>query len=246
MNESTQFASRGDVRALTFDVFGTVVDWRGSIARLGATFGAKYGVSTDWAAFADAWRARYQPSLETVRSGAREWTNLDALHRESLDAIAPEFGLSQLPSSALDDLNLVWHRLDPWPDAVAGLARLRSRFTITTLSNGNVALLVNMAKRVGLGWDCILGAEVVRAYKPLPAAYLGSVRLLGLEPEQCLMVAAHNADLVAAASCGLRTAFVVRPTEHGSDQTSDIVADTSVDVAVSDFHELADVLDCDE
>lgn len=220
------------------------MDWRGSVARQGAAFGARHGVSADWEVFADAWRARYQPAMETVRSGAREWVNLDVLHRESLAAIAPEFGLSALPPSALDDLNLAWHRLDPWPDAVSGLTRLRSRFTVATLSNGGVALLVNMAKRAGIVWDRILGAEVVRAYKPLPGAYLGAARLLGLAPGQCLMVAAHNSDLVAAAACGFRTAFVTRPIEYGPNQTSDLAPGEGVDISVCDFHELADALGC--
>jgi 2-haloacid dehalogenase len=203
------------VKALTFDVFGTVVDWRSSIIREGEAFGRARGLRVDWARFADAWRGLYQPAMDEVRGGRRPWTKLDDLHRESLVKLLGEFKIAGLADAEIDDLNRAWHRLDPWPDAVAGLTRLKTRYILATLSNGNVALMVNMAKRAGLPWDTILCAEVTGAYKPQPKAYLRSAELLGLEPSACLMVAAHPGDLKAAAGCGLRTAYVPRPLEHG-------------------------------
>ena len=232
------------VKALTFDVFGTVVDWRGSIIRELGTWGQNKGLSTDWAAFADAWRALYQPTMERVRSGELLWTKLDVLHRMNLDQLLERFGLTGLSAAELDQINRVWHRLDPWPDAVAGLSRLKSRYIIAPLSNGNVALIVNMAKRAGLPWDLVLGAEVARHYKPQPEAYLNAVDLLGLAPEQVMMVAAHNSDLVAAAGCGLRTAFVARPTEYGPGQQVDLQAEHAFDLVATDFLQLADQLGC--
>jgi 2-haloacid dehalogenase len=177
--------------------------------------------------------------MEVVRSGKRPWTILDALHRESLDAILPEFGLEGLDEEERSDLARAWHRLDPWPDTVEGLARLKERFIISPLSNGNVALLVNMAKRAGIPWDLILSAETSRAYKPLPAAYLNAASMLGLEPGEVMMVAAHNNDLAAAQSCGLRTAFVPRPNEHGPKQQSDLAPTGDWDVVARSFVELA-------
>ena len=231
---------RTDVRALLFDVFGTCVDWRGSIIREGEHLSRTRALDVDWAAFADAWRAMYQPSMELVRSGSRPWTILDVLHRESLDELLTQYGLENFEESCVDHLNRVWHRLDPWPDTVAGLCALKERYVIAPLSNGNVALLVNMAKRSGLPWDVILGAEVARHYKPQPEAYLAAARLLALEPGQCMMVAAHNSDLFAARECGFKTAFVRRPTEHGSGQTIDLRAESDWDVVVSGFTELAE------
>jgi 2-haloacid dehalogenase len=232
------------VKALTFDVFGTVVDWRGSIVREGEAFGRGRGLTVDWARFADAWRGLYQPQLDSVRTGAVPWTRLDDLHRKSLDRLVVEFGIRGLSETDLDHLNRVWHRLDPWPEVVAGLTRLRRRFVLATLSNGNVALIVNMAKRAGLPWDAVLGAEVARHYKPQPEAYLITADLLGLRPEQCLMVAAHNGDLAAASRVGLRTAFVPRPTEHGPGQTRDVTPQQAWDVVAKDFLDLADQLGC--
>lgn len=232
------------VKALTFDVFGTVVDWRSSIAREAKAALAPKGHDLDWHGFADAWRARYQPAMQQVRSGARPFTKLDILHRENLDAVLAEFGVAGLSAAELDDLNRAWHRLDPWPDAVAGLRRLKTKYVLATQSNGNVALMVNMAKRADLPWDVILGAEVCRAYKPMPEAYERAADLLGLAPEECMMTAAHNDDLKAAAACGFRTAFVPRPTEYGPDQTKDLKADPSIDVAGSSFIDLADKLGC--
>lgn len=232
------------VRALCFDVFGTVVDWRGSVAREAAAFFGERGVTRDWHAFADAWRARYQPAMEAVRSGQRPWVRLDDLHRENLVAVLDDLGLGGLDDADLDHLNRAWHRLDPWPDAVAGLTRLKARYILATLSNGNVALMVNLAKRAGLPWDVILGAEVAGAYKPLPEAYLRSAALLDLQPGACMMVAAHNGDLVAASACGLRTAFVARPHEHGPGQTGDLRPEHAFDVVADSFVDLADRLGC--
>jgi len=216
------------VRALLFDVFGTCVDWRTSVAREAAALGLP-GEQV-----ADAWRARYQPQLETVRRGEREWVVLDVLHREALDDVLAELGL-ELPDAARDALTLAWHRLDPWPDVVEGLTRLKRRFIVAPCSNGHIAQSVNLARHAGLPWDAILGAEIARAYKPDPRVYLASVAALGLEPGEAMMVDAHNGDLVAAAECGLRTAFVARPREHGPGQRSDLRADAPVDVEADDL-----------
>jgi 2-haloacid dehalogenase len=232
------------IQALTFDVFGTVVDWRSSLIREVDTLLRPRGIDVDAARFADAWRGLYQPSMERVRAGQRPWTRLDDLHRESLDKLLADFGVAGLSPAEVDHLNRAWHRLDPWPDAVPGLLRLRRRFVLATLSNGNVALLVNMARRAGLPWDAILGAEVARRYKPQPEAYLVTADLLGLRPEQCLMVAAHNADLAAAGALGYRTGFVPRPTEHGPGQTRDVRAERDWDVVAADFVDLARCLGC--
>jgi 2-haloacid dehalogenase len=228
-----------------FDVFGTVVDWRGSLIREGEAFGRAHGLTVDWARFADAWRGLYQPAMEEVRSGRRPWVKLDDLHRESLVRLLGEFKISDVTDPEIDELNRAWHRLDPWPDAVPGLARLKSRYVLATLSNGNVALMVNMAKRAGLPWDTILGAEVAGAYKPQARAYLRSAELLGLAPAECLMVAAHPNDLRAAAGCGLRTAFVPRPLEHGPGKPGPAApAAGEFDVVARDFVDLADQLGC--
>jgi 2-haloacid dehalogenase len=227
------------VKAVLFDVFGTCVDWRSGVARDVALAAAQAGVAVDAAGFADAWRARYQPAMEEVRSGRRPWTILDVLHREGLDALLPKFGLARLDERARADLNRAWHRLDPWPDVVPGLARLKRRYVIGPLSNGNVALLVDMAKRAGLPWDVILGAETSRAYKPLPEAYLNAAAMLALEPGQVMLAAAHNEDLRAARAVGLRTGFVPRPTEYGAAQRRDLAPSESWDVVASDFGDLA-------
>lgn len=232
------------VKALTFDVFGTVVDWRSGIAREGEALGRARGLAVDWTRFADAWRALYQPTMERVRGGQLPWTRLDDLHRMSLDRLLSEFGIKGLSETDIDHLNRAWHRLDPWPDVVPGLTRLRPRYVLATLSNGNVALLVNMARRAGLPWDAVLGAEVARHYKPQPQAYLVSADLLGLRPEQCMMVAAHNGDLAAASALGFRTAFVPRPHEYGPGQTTDLHANRDWDVVAADFGELAAKLGC--
>jgi 2-haloacid dehalogenase len=231
---------RTAVKALTFDVFGTVVDWRGTITREGMAFGAARGLEVDWARFADAWRAGYQPSMARVRRGELPWTNIDALHRLILDDLLVQFGITGLSEADKDHWNRVWHRLTPWPDAVAGLTRLRQRFLLATLSNGNVALLTNMAKHAGLPWDCILSGELAQHYKPDPEVYQMAADLLGLKPEEVMMVAAHKGDLRAAQAVGLRTAFVPRPLEHGPERTPDTTPDPAFDVHAKDFNDLAD------
>ena len=234
-----------DIKALTFDVFGTVVDWRGGVAREAAAFFDKHGIGgIDPVGFATAWRTLYQPSMEKVRSGEVPFTKLDVLHRWNLDSLLTEHNIEGIPEDDIDDLNRAWHRLDPWPDAVEGLTRLKQRFIIATQSNGNIALMVNMAKRAGLPWDVILGSEVVGHYKPCPDAYINCADALGLPPEACMMTAAHNNDLVAASRQGFRTAFVCRPAEHGPDQTTDLKAEHDFDYVAGSFTELADQLDC--
>ena len=227
------------VKALTFDVFGTVVDWRGSIIRDCTKFGAERGINIDWGTFADTWRGAYRPSMDRVRRGELPWTNLDTLHRMVLDELLVKFGISGLSEPDIDHLNHVWHRLDPWPDSVEGLTRLRKRFILATLSNGNVALLTNMAKYGGLPWDCILSAELPKHYKPDPETYLSAAELLGLRPAQVMMVAAHKDDLRAAQRSGLKAAFVTRPYERGPNHTPDLSPDPGFDFNASDFNDLA-------
>jgi 2-haloacid dehalogenase len=231
-----------EVKALLFDVFGTCVDWRNAVAREAASVAKAMGLDVDGFAFADAWRANYQPSLERVRSGASPWTILDVLHRATLEQLLQRYGMTRLAEAERDHLNRIWHRLDPWPDVVAGLARLKTRFIIAPLSNGNVALLTNMAKRAGLPWDLNLSCEVMRAYKPQPRSYLGAVELLGLKPAQAMMVAAHNGDLRQARALGLATAMVPRPSEYGPQQTTDLKPDGAWDIVARDFVELAERL----
>ncbi|MEQ8399075.1 haloacid dehalogenase type II [Thalassobaculum sp.] len=232
------------VKALVFDVFGTVVDWRTSVAREVGTVAAAKGWSIDPVAFADRWRALYQPSMDPVRRGEKPYVRLDDLHRASLVTLVEEFGLDPLPAEELEHLNRAWHRLDPWPDCVTGLTRLKKRFILATMSNGNVALMLNMAKNAGLPWDMILGAEPARNYKPVPSVYLTGVDWLGLVPAEVMMVAAHNGDLAAARALGLRTAFIARPTEHGDKQSRDFRAEDDWDHAVNSMDELADRLGC--
>jgi 2-haloacid dehalogenase len=235
------------LKALVFDVFGTVVDWREGVARDLAAFLRKHrAAGNDPHAVADAWRRRYQPAMEECRSGRRPFTRLDVLHRENLESVLADQGvdLHTVDAAELDELNRAWHRLDPWPDAVPGLLRLKSRYIVAPLSNGNVALLLNMAKRAGLPWDAILGAEVAGAYKPQPAAYLRTADILGLRPDEVCLVAAHNGDLQAARRCGLTTAFVLRATEHGPGQTTDLRPSEAWDVIADDFVDLAERLGC--
>lgn len=227
------------VKALTFDVFGTVVDWRSSVIREGAALGKAKGITVDWPRFADAWRGGYGPAMERVRRGELPWTNIDALHRMMLDRLLAEFGITGWSEAEKDHLNRVWHRLAPWPDAVAGLQRLRRRFTLATLSNGNVALLVNMAKNAGLPWDCILSAELARRYKPDREVYQMAADLLGLAPQQVMMVAAHKGDLRASRAAGFRTAFVTRPLEFGPDRKPDLSPEPAIDIHARDFLDLA-------
>jgi 2-haloacid dehalogenase len=228
-----------DVKAILFDTFGSVVDWRSSVVAEMATFGAARGVAADWTAFADAWRGAYKPSMDRVRTGARPWTILDVLHRESLEKLVVQFGMSGLSDADLDHLTRIWHRLTPWPDSVAGLARLKRLFIIAPLSNGNVALLVNLARHAGLPWDMVFGSEIPRAYKPDPAVYLGACAMLGLEPGQVMMAAAHNYDLAAARALGMRTGFFARPAEYGPAQTRDVAAESDWDVVAVDIGDLA-------
>ena len=229
------------VKALIFDVFGTVVDWRGSVIREGEELGRRKNLDIDWAAFADEWRGRYAPSMDRVRRGELPWMNLDALHRASLEELLEEFGVENLTEEERDHLNKVWHRLDPWPDSVAGLEQMRERYVLATLSNGNVSLLTNMAKRAGLPWDLILSAELVRHYKPDPETYLMVPNLLDLHPEQVMLVAAHPHDLRYAQANGLRAAYVLRPMEHGPGKETE-PADPSFDLVADDFIELAEKL----
>lgn len=226
-------------RALLFDVFGTCVDWRSSVARELRALGERLDLgAVDWPALADAWRGLYQPQMDTVRRGERPWVNLDVLHREALDRVLDDAGLQAVPEAERAELTFAWHRLDPWPDTVEGLARLGRRFVVAPCSNGHIALLVNLSRWAGLRWDAVLGAEIAHAYKPQPAVYLAAVEALGLEPGQVTMVAAHGGDLAAAAGCGLRTAFVPRPAEHGPGGTAD-APEQPVDLVADDLLHLA-------
>lgn len=234
----------GGVKALTFDVFGTVVDWRESIARGARELLAPRGFKRDWHFFADRWRLRYQPALEKVRSGVRPWIRLDDLHRENLVAVLREFEIEGLDDAAIGELNRAWHRLDPWPDAVEGLARLKRKYVLAALSNGNVGLMVNLARHAGLPWDVILGAEIAGAYKPQPEVYDRAAGLLDLAPGQCMMVAAHAADLQAARRRGFRTAFVPRPEEWGPKRARAVPASQEFDISAINFYELAARLGC--
>ena len=229
------------IRALAFDVFGTVVDWRSSVARELAAFGARHGISDDWSAFADDWRAGYVPAMDRVRRGELPWTRIDDLHRGRLVELLNDRGID-VDDAETDDLNRAWHRLDPWPDAVAGLTRLKKRFVITTLSNGNVSLLTNMAKYAGLLWDCVLSAEIFRHYKPDPETYRGCAEILDVPPDELMMVAAHPSDLRAARDAGLRTGFVFRPAEYGPERSLRKPADDEFDVVADDFGDLAEQL----
>src|SRR5664279_5183443 len=230
-------------KALAFDVFGTVVDWHGGIAREAAALAARHGIAGDWPAFANDWRAGYMPAMDKVRRGELPWTHIDTLHRMILDAVAPRHGLDGLSDAERDHLNRAWHRLPPWPDAVPGLARLKSRFVITTLSNGNFSLLAEMAKYGSLPWDCIMSAELFGHYKPDPEVYLGCARLLDLAPEELMMVACHPGDLRAARANGLRTAYVRRPFERGPATVLPEVEEGDFDVVANDFEHLADRLE---
>ncbi|MBI1942022.1 MAG: haloacid dehalogenase type II [Betaproteobacteria bacterium] len=227
------------VRALVFDVFGTVVDWRGSIIRECRALGRRAKLAVDWAAFADAWRAGYRPAMARVRSGELPWMSIDQLHRMILDELLARFDIVGLTEAQVDHLNRVWHRLEPWPEARRGLALLKRRYLLATLSNGNMALLVNMAKRARLPWDCVLSAELFRRYKPDPETYLGAAAMLGLEPGEVMMVAAHKDDLRAAKACGLATAFVRRPRERGPRVKLDVAPEPDFDVNAKDFVDLA-------
>lgn len=239
-----------ELRAILFDTFGTLVDWRGSLVETLGVWGAERGIATDWNELTsrwdkltEAWRGEYAPSMDRVRRGELPWTPLDALHRESLARLASQFGLS-LDDQDLDHLTLLWHQLRPWPDSAHGLSRLRRRFLLAPLSNGNTALLADLARYAGLPFDTLFGADVFEHYKPDPETYLGACRLLSAPPERVMMCAAHNSDLAAARRLGLRTAFIVRPTEHGPGQTSDLAPEQDWDVVAASTEELAERLGC--
>jgi 2-haloacid dehalogenase len=230
------------VQALAFDVFGTVVDWRSSVICELEQFGRRHGLQQDWPTFADNWRAGYAPAMDRVRRGELPWTRIDDLHRTILEELLGAAGITSICVEDVDELNRAWHRLDPWPDSLAGLTRLKEKFTITTLSNGNMSLLTNMAKRAGLPWDCVISAELFHHYKPDREAYLGCADLLGVAPEQLMLVAAHPGDLRAAGAAGLKTAFVARPLEHGPGREPDRTDAGEFDVAATDFVDLAEQL----
>jgi 2-haloacid dehalogenase len=230
------------IKALTFDTFGTVVDWRSSIIREFTAFGEQRGLAVDWPRFVDDWKTAYKPGMDAVRTGALPWTPVDGLYRAKLDELLPRYGLTQLTGEEREHLTHAWHRLDPWPDAVDGLVRLKRHYVISPLSNGDVACLTNMAKRARLPWDVILCAELFRHYKPDPEVYRGAIQLLRCKPHEVMMVAAHNYDLRAARSHGMRTAFVARPIEYGPAQITDLRAEEAWDIVARDFGELADKL----
>lgn len=230
------------VRALIFDVFGTLVDWRTSIAREAQALLAPLGIATDWPAFADAWRDQYQPAMDEVRSGKLPFSKLDVLHRRNLDVVLTALGVAaRVDESIRVHLNLAWHRLDAWPDVPSGLTRLRAGYRVAPCSNGNISLMVDLARRNGLPWDAILGAELARDYKPKPAVYLAAAEAFDLPPAAVMMVAAHSSDLAAAAACGLRTAFIARPDEHGPGR-GETVARGPVDISAASLNDLADRL----
>jgi 2-haloacid dehalogenase len=229
------------IRALIFDVFGTLVDWRSAIARETQAALSPLGIAIDWPAFADAWRGQYQPAMDEVRTGRLPFSKLDALHRRNLDVVMQAFGLGGVDEPTRAQLNLAWHRLDAWPDVAAGLARLRSRFRVAPCSNGNISLMVDLARRNGLVWDAILGAEFARDYKPKPVVYLSAAAAFDCEPPEVMMVAAHSSDLAAAAAVGLRTAFIARPNEHGPGQ-GESRASVAVDLSAASLSDLADQL----
>ena len=227
-------------KALLFDVFGTCVDWRSSIAQAGEALGQRLHLpATDWVAFADAWRARYQPQLDTVRSGQRPWTRLEILNREALDHVLAGFNLETVSAAERDTFNLAWRQLTPWPDTVPGLTRLKTKFILAPNSNADIASSVGLAKYAGLPWDAILGAEISHTFKPQPETYLRSVATLALDPAEVLMVAAHNEDLVAASQLGLQTAFIPRPLEHGPNQTKDLKPAHDFTYVATDMVDLA-------
>jgi 2-haloacid dehalogenase len=231
------------IRALGFDVFGTLVDWRGSIAREARGVLAPRGVSLDWPAFADAWRAQYQPAMEEVRSGKIPFSKLDVLHRRNLEVVLQQFSIGDLDEATKVHLNLAWHRLDAWPDVAPGLQRLRERYRIGPCSNGNISLMVDLARRNGFPWDAILGAEVARDYKPKPIVYTSAAAAFDCAPDETLMVAAHSNDLAAAAEAGLRTAFIARPDEKGTGR-GESRASVPVDVSADGLIDLAQRLGC--
>jgi 2-haloacid dehalogenase len=232
------------IKAIVFDTFGTVVDWRSSIAADFRAFGRRKAIDVPWEAFVDEWKTAYKPGMEAVRRGDWPWTKVGEIYRSKLDAILAKYGVDTLTEDEKIYLNRAWHRLNPWPDSVAGLVRLKKQYVISTLSNGDVDCLVDMARNAGLPWDLILCAEIFRHYKPDPEVYRGAIELLNLKPHEIMLVAAHNYDLRAARSHGMRTGFVPRPTEYGPDQRTDLTAEDDWDVVANDFLGLADALGC--
>jgi len=239
MTKGATMTTTPALRALVFDVFGTVVDYRGTIIREGEQLNHEKGLHVDWAAFADAWRSQYRPNMERVMQQELPWTHLDGLHRMALDELLKQFGVTSLSENEKIHLNRVWHRLQPWSDAVAGLTHLKQHHILGTLSNGNVGLLVDMAKYSNLPWDVIFSAELVKAYKPDPRTYQMTYELLGLQPQQVMLVAVHAEDLHAAQRVGLRTGFVSRPLEYGPDKTLAPLTDAAFDIVANDFEDLA-------
>ena len=229
------------VRALFFDVFGTLMDWRTSVAREAESILSSLGYELDWIAFADAWRAEYQPGMEEVRAGRIPFSKLDVLHRHNLVRLLPRFGLESLSDEVIDDLTLVWHRLDAWPDVPGAMARLKTKFWLAPCSNGNISLMVDLARRNNIPWDAILGSEIAGDFKPKPRVYLAACEAFSLKPEQCMMVAAHTRDLVAAAELGLRTGHTARVNEYGPN-TGEAAPTAPVDVAAKNLADLADQL----
>jgi 2-haloacid dehalogenase len=235
--------SSREVKALVFDVFGTVVDWRGSVVAEGEALGREKGLQVDWVGLAEEWRREgYSGAIARINRGEDSWVTTEVLHRRKLDELLPKYGATGLTEQEIDHFTRVWHRLEPWPDSVPGLTRLKTKFIISTLSNGSFALLTNMAKRGGLPWDCIISAELFEKYKPNPETYQGAARLLGLDPDEVMLVAAHANDLRAAQAAGLHAAYVMRPKEWGREAEFRPEADPSFDVVVSSFLELADRL----
>ena len=226
------------VTALFFDVFGTLVDWRSSIAREADALLGSLGHACDWEAFADAWRGEYQPAMEEIRAGRQPFSKLDILHRRNLEAILPRFGIADVPETGLAQLNLAWHRLDAWPDSAPGLHRLKTKFVVAPVSNGNISLMVDLARRNGFPWDAILGAEIAGDFKPKPRVYLAACAALDLAPAECMMVAAHSRDLSAAAACGLRTGHIARPNEAGPGR-GEKAPSVPVDIAAKNLEDFA-------
>jgi 2-haloacid dehalogenase len=230
------------IEALLFDVFGTVVDWRTGLIKQLERFGRDSGLTGDWVELADDWRAEYEPAMKKVRDGQRPWTSLEHLHRESLDQLLPRHGLSALSQAQRQQLVLGWHYLDPWPDSISGLVRLKRKYIIGTLSNGGVRLLTDMARYARLPWDVILSSDLFRRYKPDPGVYLGAAELLDTSPANIMLVAAHNYDLAAARTLGFKTAFVARPTEYGPRQPRDFQPESGWNFVAENFEDLADSL----
>lgn len=231
---------------LSFDVFGTVVDWRSGVARAAQPFLERHAIDVDPFSFADEWRSLYQPAMQKVRSGERPWVRLDLLQRENLETVLAKHGadFGEIANAELADLNCAWERLDPWPDAVEGLTRLKQKFPIGTLSNSHIAGMLRLARFGGLPWDAIVGAEITKSYKPQPQTYLKSAEAVGVLPHDMVLVAAHNSDLQAARACGLRTVFVRRPQEHGPQQSTDLEPEHDWDIVADSFIDLADALGC--